>query len=70
MAAMPADPFLERLTQMDGVEIVRRLRRRTVTGPALAAAQEIVVARMDERRGEALRQNAPPHVIIERYSST
>jgi subtilisin len=65
MAAMPADPFLERLTQMDGVEIVRRLRRRTVTGPALAAAQEIVVARMDERRGEALRQNAPPHVIIE-----
>jgi subtilisin family serine protease len=30
-----------------------------------AAAQEIIVARMDEQRGEALRQNAPPHVIVE-----
>jgi subtilisin family serine protease len=29
------------------------------------AAPEIVVARMDEQRGEALRRNAPPHVIVE-----
>jgi subtilisin family serine protease len=28
-------------------------------------SQHILVARIDEQRGEALRQNAPPHVIIE-----
>lgn len=66
--ASSADPFLERLALMDGVEIVRRLRPR---GPqALAAANgspasEIIVARIDEQRGEALRQGAPPHVIVE-----
>jgi subtilisin len=73
---LPTDPFLERLSQMDGVEIIRRLHSR---GSALAPAQpanreatlrmdahrEILVARMDERRGETLRQNAPPHVIVE-----
>jgi subtilisin len=73
IALPPSDPFLERLAQMDGVEITRRLKggglqttgmTPTSTAPA-AAASEIVVARMDEQRGEALRQNAPPHVIVE-----
>src|ERR1700722_19823034 len=67
-APVPSDPFLERLAQMDGVEIIRRLRGRD-DRPAAAApgapASEIVVARMDEQRGEALRQNAPAHVIVE-----
>jgi subtilisin len=56
------DPFLDRLSHMEGVEIVRRLRG---NGPPIAQS-EVVVARMDEQRGEALRLNAPPHVIIER----
>ena len=76
----PSDPFLERLAQMEGVEITRRLRggesrqrgggspapgmTRAVAEP-IAARREIMVARMDEQRGEALRQNAPPHVIVE-----
>ena len=69
-APVPSDPFLERLAQMDGVEIIRRLRGRddrpaaAAPGPG-APASEIVVARMDEQRGEALRQNAPAHVIVE-----
>lgn len=74
IAAQPSDPFLERLAQMDGVEIVRRLRPRglAVTNGQVAATsspnslQEILVVRMDEQRGEALRQNAPPHVVVER----
>jgi len=72
MAAPTGDPFLERLAQMEGVDIVRRLpggsqtagTTSTVAAP-VAAVPEILVARMDEQRGEALRQNAPPHVIVE-----
>ncbi len=68
-----SDPFLERLAEMDGVEITRRLRGGGLQAPGTppsataptTAAQEIVVARMDEQRGEALRQNAPPHVVVE-----
>jgi subtilisin len=68
-----SDPFLDRLAQMDGVEIIRRLRRPTAPATAMAPTTaapttmppEILVARMDEQRGEALRQNAPPHVIVE-----
>jgi subtilisin len=75
IAAQPSDPFLERLAQMEGVEIIRRLRARgspIPLGSQLAAMappdsrQEILVARMDEQRGEALRHNAPPHVVVER----
>src|SRR5258708_24545409 len=72
IALPPSDPFLERLAQMDGVEITRRLKGGALqiagiapTGAAPTAAtsvSEIVVVRMDEQRGEALRQNAPPHV--------
>jgi subtilisin family serine protease len=80
IASPPSDPFLDRLAQMDGVEITRRLKGggsqtagMTPTGamptagvlPTVAAREEIIVARMDEQRGEALRQNAPPHVIVE-----
>jgi subtilisin len=60
IASPPGDPFLERLAQMDGVDIIRRL-----PGSASAEASEILVVRMDEQRGEAMRQNAPPHVIVE-----
>jgi subtilisin len=71
--SLPSDPFLEKLAQMDGVEIIRRLRSPNVATPAMtpsaaalaAVSSEIVVARMDEERGETLRQNAPPHVIVE-----
>src|ERR1700737_1397960 len=76
IALPPGDPFLERLAQMDGVEITRRMKgmkggglQNTGMTPAASAlgtnVAEIVVARMDEQRGEALRQNAPPHVIVE-----
>jgi subtilisin len=61
LAPLQPDPFLDRLSNMEGVEIIRRMR-----GNGSPVAQsEVVVARMDEQRGEALRQNAPPHVIFE-----
>jgi subtilisin family serine protease len=78
--SVPGDPFIERLAQTEGVEIIRRLPSRNAQNPAVSTAgaapaalsalptvtsPEIVVARMDEQRGEALRLNAPPHVIIE-----
>src|SRR5579859_2575990 len=57
IASLPSDPFLERLAQMDGVEITRRLRGGGLqaAGMATTAAHEVVVAQMDEQRGEALR---------------
>jgi subtilisin len=62
LAPLHPDPFLDRLSHMEGVDIIRRLR-----GNGSPAAQsEVVVARMDEQRGEVLRMNAPPHVIFER----
>ncbi len=72
MAPSPSDPFLEKLAEMEGVEITRHLRGGGLQAPGMvrsaaepAAIRETVVARMDEQRGEALRQNAPPHVIVE-----
>jgi hypothetical protein len=70
----PSDPFLERLAQMDGVEIIRRLSSTAARSAPLmpaspfAMSSETMVVRMDEQRGEALRQNAPPYVIVERDS--
>ena len=61
-APLQADPFLDGLSQMDGVEIIRRLRANS----SPIARSEIIVAQMDEQRGEALRVNTPPHVIVER----
>jgi subtilisin len=72
---LPSDPFFERLAQMDNVEIIRRLpgngaQATSLTSNAAAAPTpmltETVVVRMDEQHGEALRQNAPPHIIVER----
>jgi hypothetical protein len=72
IALPPSDPFLERLAQMDGVEVTGRLKGGSLqsagmasTAAAATSASEVVVVRMDEQRGEALRQNAPPHVIVE-----
>jgi hypothetical protein len=60
------DPFLEKLAQMGGVQIIRRLGGfETAAPPPPSRLQEPVVALMDEQLGEALRQNAPPHVIVE-----
>jgi subtilisin len=72
--SLPSDPFFERLAQMDNVEIIRRLPGNGVQATPLtsnaaapaAMASETVVVRMDEQRGETLRQNAPPHIIVER----
>ena len=72
--SLPSDPFFERLAQMDNVEIIRRLPGIAAQTSPLASnaaaptvmTSEIMVVRMDEQRGEALRQNAPPHVIVER----
>jgi subtilisin len=68
IASGQGEAFLDRLNLMDGVQIVRKLHPRG--DPAHAAApfgstQDIVVVQMDEQRGEALRQTAPPHVIVE-----
>ncbi|HTV98407.1 MAG TPA: S8 family serine peptidase [Steroidobacteraceae bacterium] len=85
-----SDPFLDRLAQMEGVEIIRRLSGRGTpafdgvpaaawtqgeargdargandTAAAASSDSEILVARMDELRGESLRQNAPPHIVFE-----
>jgi len=46
------DAFLDRLQQMDGVDVIRHL-------------PDLLVVSMDEQRGEALRRHAPPHIIVE-----
>jgi subtilisin family serine protease len=67
-AAASAETIHETLRQMEEVEIVRRLRPKGLKGlgsGGQAGAAEIIVARMDEERAEALRQSAPPHIVIE-----
>jgi subtilisin len=61
LVSMQPDPFLDKLTQVEGVEVIRRLR---ANGSAIVQS-EVVVARIDERLGEALRRSAPPHVVFE-----
>jgi subtilisin len=68
LAASPANAIHESLKHMEGVEILRQLRPKGLKGQGAAAqpgAQEIFVVRMDDQRAEALRQSAPPHVVIE-----
>ncbi|HEY2676075.1 MAG TPA: S8 family serine peptidase [Steroidobacteraceae bacterium] len=66
MQQLTGDPFVERLAQMEGVKIIRRLQGPSSRKAASAnVLQEALVALMDEQLGEALRQNAPPHVIVE-----
>jgi subtilisin len=67
-AASPTDAIHETLQQMEDVEILRRLHPKGFKGLGAGAqlgAQEIIVARMEDQRAEALRQSAPPHVVIE-----
>jgi hypothetical protein len=67
-AAASADTIHDTLSGMDDVKIVRRLRPKGLKGLGVGAhpgAQEVIVARMDEQRAQALRQSAPPHVVIE-----
>ena len=67
-APVSTESVLERFKQMDDVEIVRRLHPRGFQPLATAnvsGAQDIIVARMDDRRGEALRQSAPPYLVVE-----
>jgi hypothetical protein len=68
LAVSPANAIHETLKQMDDVEILRRLHPKGFKGLGAGAqpgAQEIIVVRMDDQRAEALRQSAPPHVVIE-----
>jgi hypothetical protein len=66
MRQLTDDPFVERLAQMEGVEVIRRLQGRgSQKGTPANVSQELLVALMDEQLGEALRQNAPAHVIVE-----
>src|SRR6516165_11404444 len=63
LAPIPADLVVQRLSEMDGVEIVRRLRSRGSEGSMGEGTElppEIVVVRMDERRSDELRRSAAP----------
>src|SRR5882757_7197082 len=69
-APVSSDSILEKLKVMDEVEIVRRLHARGFQALAadsmpMAGMQDIIVVRMDEQRGEALRQSAPPYLVVE-----
>ncbi len=69
MASGQIDAFLDRLSLMEGVQTVRKLRPRggpAYDGAEFISTQDIVVVQMDEQRGEALRQHAPPQIIVER----
>ncbi|MGA2189289.1 MAG: S8 family serine peptidase [Steroidobacteraceae bacterium] len=61
------DPFLQRLTETGGVEVVRRIQRaQSATPQGGTASPDVLVAVMDESLGQALRASAPAHVIVER----
>lgn len=63
-----SEAFLDRLALMEGVQIVRKLRARSspaYTAEGSTSAHDIVIVQMDEQRGEALRQHAPPQIIVE-----
>ncbi len=66
---MAVDTINEALDGMPGVTVVRRLTSRGLgvlsAGPGSGAA-DVIVAEMTPERGEALRANAPPGVIVER----
>lgn len=67
-ASAPREAFLDRLELMEGVQIVRKLRPRsaaTHAPAAFASTLGMVVALIDEPRGEELRRHAPPDVIVE-----
>jgi subtilisin len=74
LAPMAADVLANAIEMMPDVEVVKRIKPRVFGasaagfGPLAAAggAPEVIVARMDEQRGDGLRQTAPPQVIVER----
>jgi hypothetical protein len=62
--APPAiEPVLQALRAMEAVEIVRHVPARGLS--AGLSGSDIVIVRMDEPRGEALRRTAPPHLAVE-----
>jgi len=65
--ASSAEQVHDTLAQMEGVEIVRRLRPKGLSfaGSVHSGVQEIIVARMEDRRAEALRLSAPLQIAIE-----
>jgi subtilisin family serine protease len=68
IAPVPTELIVHALEAMAEVEIVRRLRPRKSPTPSdggLQSGSEIIVARMDEAQGEALRRNAAPNLVIE-----
>ncbi|MDB5482137.1 MAG: Peptidase and in, kexin, sedolisin, partial [Caulobacteraceae bacterium] len=67
-ASSRPDALGEMLQQMEEVEVVRRLHPRGFKGlgaGVLPGTQEIIVARMDEKRADALRQSALGQVVVE-----
>ncbi len=68
VAPVPTDLIVQALNAMPGVEIVRRLRPRgsqTLADSGNQPAFEIIVARMDEEQGEALRRSAVLNLVVE-----
>jgi subtilisin family serine protease len=67
LAPMATDMIATALDMMQDVEVVKRIKP-TVFGTLAAGGgtPEIIVARMDERRGDELRTSSPPQVIVER----
>jgi hypothetical protein len=68
LAPVPAEFIVQALNAMAEVQIVRRLRQRgsqALASGGPPSASEIIVARMDERQGEALRRNAAPNLVVE-----
>ncbi|MBV8687005.1 MAG: S8 family serine peptidase [Alphaproteobacteria bacterium] len=63
---MSTDGLQSTLEGMDGVNVLRRLKSRTFgLMSAGGPAHEILVAEMPLEKGETLRANAPPDVIVE-----
>ena len=67
-AAPATDTILQPLEHMEDVEILRRIRRKGFQGLGSGTVMgelEAIVVQMDEKRADALRQSAPPHVVVE-----
>jgi subtilisin len=65
---VPTELIVQKLNEMQDVEIIRRLRPRpteATSSGGMQSAAEIISVRMDERRGEELRRTAAPNLVIE-----
>jgi subtilisin len=67
VAPVPTELMVQKLQAMEDVEIVRRPRPRAseAASSGVQPALEVIVIRMDERRGEELRRAAEANIIIE-----